>query len=351
MKKTSIFVGALAIISVTALVIACGKDKETKAFQSEETVKESNIDDMSIYLKEFKKKMISTTKGGETLSIDDACWHLEAVLNYTYGNAGYQTSDIQYDTFYYQLNTNNEEVTLSQLNEAFNAISTEVENTYELCNLTNKTILALHTEFVNDAKGPGVVIKTILSTRGLNMDGNSINLWFDSTDYWHELYQDFGGNIYAGGKCGPYVGESPNSGAPLELTRKLNLRIPGLGCPQGPVYYTDIEDGFLGLYGSDFETGFLYDANSPCHYKLYYRNDNPEEPWANNPSRCICPEHMNYYLSKGMELVNHYQPAGKNIISLYYSCDEILGARYGNCFHFMYLQYGIPHCNGGGGDE
>ena len=341
--------GALALAVVVAVVIGCNKEK-TNVYAETETI--SKEDDMSAYLKQFKEKMQSPTKGGETLSMEDARWHLEAVLNYTFGDAGQQTTDIQCDTFHYMLFLEGNEVSLSQLNQAFNAISNDVEKAYSNCNLPDKSIIVIQTLFENDIKSDeGVVVRSVVCTRGFHPS----NMWFDSTDYWNELYNDYGyGYIEAGGKCGPYEGEHPESGAPLELTRKLNLRIPAYGCFQGSGYFTDIEyidlscHSYLQYYPHDH---FVYDENSPCHYKIYYRNEDPHVPWASNPEGCICPEDMNYYLSKGPELINHYCPSGKVVIDAYYKSNVMVGfgSKDDNCFHQLIIRYGVFHCNGTGG--
>ena len=352
MKKARFLVGAIALAVLAAIIVACTKEKEKKAARNcSEMVTVSKEDDMSAYLKQFKEKMQSASKGGETLSLEDARWHLEAVLNYTYGDARYQTTEIQCDTFYYKLPTDGNGVTLARLNEAFITLSKDVENAYADCNLPEKSVLAIQTVFENESKDDDIVVQTILNVRGFV----TIPMWFDSTDYWNEWYHDYGdGYIVAGGKCGPYIGEHPESGAPLELTRKLNLRISGHECFQGSGYFTDTEDIDLSCHGYYYYypyDNFVYDENSPCHYKIYYRNEDPHEPWASNPGGCICPEDMNYYLSKGPELINHYCPSGKVVISAYYKSDLIVGrgSRDGNCFHELTLKYGVFHCNGAGG--
>ena len=343
--------GISAFALAVAIFFACTKEKETKI--SHNNMRKAVVlkeDDMSAYLKQFKEKMQSATRGDESLSLEDAQWHLEAVLNYTYGEAGYQTTEIQCDTFYYELPTDGNEVTLARLNEAFITLSKDVENAYADCNLPEKSILAIQTVFGNESKDDDIVVRTILNIRGFV----TIPMWFDSTDYWNEGYHDYGdGYIEAGGKCGPYVGEHPESGAPFELTRKLNLRIPDYGCFQGSGYFTDIEHIVLSRHEHYYYPydNFVYDENSPCHYKIYYRNEDPHEPWASNPGGCICPEDMNYYLSKGPELINHYCPLGKDVISAYYQSDVMVGfgSRDGNCFHELVLEYGTFHCNGAGG--
>lgn len=338
MKKTKIILGLLTLIISATIIFACNKEKEEKTI--------SKKDSTSAYLREFLKKMQSASKGNEVLSFDDARWHLEAVLNYSFGDAGYQTTDVMRDTFYNKLQANSNGVDIAQLNDAFNSISDSINTSFGFCDLQNKSILAVSIVFENDTKDSGLVVRTILNTRGFS----TVNMWFDSTDYWNECYEELFGFVSSGGKCGPYEGDCPDSGAPKELTKKLNLRIPTLGYGNGVVFYTDLEDGYLSVYDIDYDQDFLYDPNSPCHYKLYYRNESPSEPWANNPSRCIHPDDMNYYLSKGLELINHNQPFGKICVDVFYESANIVGLKEDNCFHRMYLQYGIPHFNTGDDD-
>ena len=342
MKKAKILIGAFALALAAATIFACSKEKAENKNHAEETILKE--DDMSAYLEQFKKKMQSAEKGGETLSMEEARWHLEAVLNYTYGDAGHQTTDIQCDTFYYRLQANGEEVTLSQLNNAFNALSHDVDVAYGNCDLPEKSVLAIQTLFEEGNGSDDVVVRSILNTGGYR----PLNMWFDSTDYWGEEYYDYGdGYISASGKCGPYFGECPNSGAPLELTKKLNLRRPDYGCAHGGGYFTDCECILVciysnSLYSLNIDEEFLYDENSPTQYKLYYRN-------GNSTSACISPDDMNYYLSKGPELIEHYQPEEKVNISAYYQSNEILCAKENNCYHELIILYGAFHCDPNGG--
>lgn len=169
MKKFRILMGALALTLVAAIIFACTKEKETKAaYNNSDRVAVSKEDDMSAYLKQFKEKMQSASKDDETLSLEDARWHLEAVLNYTYGNAGNQTTDIQCDTFYYKLHIVSDEVTLAQLNEAFNALSINVEKVFADCDLPDKSILAIQTRFEDEHKNGDINVRVIMDTRALS---------------------------------------------------------------------------------------------------------------------------------------------------------------------------------------
>lgn len=346
MKYKSYIISAILLAATTAAIfVGCKKEKENKVAQNgNEEIVVSKEDDMSAYLRQFKKKMQSAAKGDETLSMEDARWHLEAVLNYTYGDAGHQTSDIQCDTLFFELPTNGDEITLAQLNEAFVSLSDDVESAFAKCSLPDKSILSIQTTFDNNSKANSVLAKTILTTRGLP----AVKTHFDETDYWNEWYC----NGISYGKCGPYSGECPNSGAPHELTKMLNFIMPICNCSSGNGYYTDVEELVISYYNHynyyGYSDNFIYDENSPCHYKIYYRNEDPSQPWASNPGGCICPEDMNYYLSKGPELIEHFVPDGRCFISAKYQSNYIVGikGRADNHFHELIIKFGILHCAG-----
>lgn len=342
MKNNRILKGVFALAVIASVIIACAKEKEMKVAQNNsEIVVVSKEDNMCVYLNQFKEKMQSAEKGDETLSMDDARWHLEAVLNYTYDDAGQQISDIQCDTFCYKMHTSSDKVSLAQLNEAFNAISTNVEKAYKDCTLPNKSILFIETFFENDSKDGDIVVRSIVSTRGFS----SLKIWFDSTDYWSEYYSEE--NHYGNGKCGPYAGQCLDSGAPHELTMLANYRIPQYGCEEGyRLFFTDIE-GPWEIHVGDDESFFL-DENSPCGYKMYVNPLDPDDPY-HNPSHCIPPEDMNYYLSKFLEIAEHYQPSGKVLIRSFYYYDVLTDIP-GSIEFGISLKYGTTHCEPYGPD-
>lgn len=340
MKKFRILMGAFVLAMVAIVIIACTKEKETMVAQSsDEMVTISKEDDMSAYLKQFKEKMQSASKGDESLSLEDARWHLEALLNYTYGDAGHLTSDIQCDTFYYELSVDESKVSLVRLNEVFEALSKDVEIAYADCNLPEKSVLAIQTKFENESKDGSVVVRSVLSVRGYTP---SALMWFDSTDYWSEYYYDDGhGNVEGDGKCGPYAGQCMNSGAPKELGILSNLRIPQFGCGSGyRMYVLNPEDIWL---NAQENIDFMYDENSPCGYKIYWNCSLPWSP-SHNPSHCIPPDDMNYYLSKFTEIMNHYTPNGKRPIGATYIYDVFNGGDCEDILFWLDIRYGSIHC-------
>lgn len=312
MDNTKRLIATLMLAALLTVFYSCNKENNTKNKAELMMIKS---DDLNYYLLQFKAKMQSLSKNNEALELEDALWHLEAMLNYTYGDADYQTSDIQCDTITSNLNITNNTITMAQLNETFNTICGKIEKTYNDCLLPEKSVLAIKT-IVQDNNNSYNTIKSVLIVRGLTIP----YLWFDSTDYWDEYYYEDVGYVSGGGKCGPYSGQCLDSGAPNELTKKANLRIPQYGCPDGfQVYFTDIED--ICVFPTDCDP-FLYDENSPCHCKLYINPQDPNNPY-HNPSHCIPPEDLNYYISKFVELMNYYKPSGKVAISAKYIYDTI----------------------------
>ena len=349
MKSKSILIATLLVMVATAVaVVSCKKDTQNATSnpknQSAQAFDPSHITDMNAYLKDFKKKMQLETKGNETLSMENARWHLESVLNYTYGDAGHQTSDIQCDTFYYTLLAEHDGITLSQLNDAFNFLSLDVESAYHDCDLPDKSVLAIQTMFENGCEDHNILVKSVLSIRGL-FEPNY--MWFDSTDYWNEYYRKHdNGTEIGGGKCGPYVGECMNSGAPKELTKKANLHILPISCCEGYRTYV-LNPVYAQIIPEDPEImDYMMDLNSPSGYKLFVQHTD---------DGCIPPYEMNYYLGKSQEIIQHFKPIGKEPICCEYFWAEWLGTDIGNrvldSFHGMWITYAEIHCEYVGFDQ
>lgn len=332
MKNLKYIMATLMVALIVAVVcVACNKDKETaKPIDSAPTIEQ---DGMNAYLKDFKERMQSGEKANETLNLEDAIWHLEAVLNYSYANAENQITDIKCDTFIYTIQTSGEEMNLSQINDAFNDLSEDIEIAFNKSNLPNKNILSIRTEFEDIAKTNAISVKSIVTTSGIS----TIGLWFGETDYWCEGYEY--------GKCGTYSGDCIGSDATIELSKKLNMRLPTydhISISRGG-YFTDIERFVIGEADSDFpEDDFLIDEESPCHYKIYYNSNSFTDPYS-NMTGCIPPRDMNYYLSKGPEIIAHYQPEGKVIISAQYLFGYYVSLPPRPTFHQLVIDYGVFH--------
>lgn len=145
-KKLKLATAAVALFMVTAIVVtfeACRKDTR---FQNQPTVmKESaivhpdKIDDMNTYLKDFIVNMQSS-KNDDVLSIAEAEWHLTNIANYEYANVVSDYSDIRFDTIYSKVRIENNQITLSSLNDAYEIVAKQIRELYESLNLDDKNI-------------------------------------------------------------------------------------------------------------------------------------------------------------------------------------------------------------------
>lgn len=331
MKKARIVMGAMALTIAAAMIIACTKEKENRVAQDNgELTTVSKEDDMSAYLKHFKEKMQSAEKGNETLSLEDARWHLEAVLNYSYGDAGHLTSDIQCDTFQSKLPTDEGFVTLSDLGQVFNLISQKVEQTIAECTLPEKSLLSIQTNILSERENGYTTLQSLIKIRGLSP--YPVHGYVDSTDYWYE--DDYSG------KCGPYVGTCLGKGAVQVIKEKIVLNKPITACNGGTLYYTDFQNIPIG----ENMAWNLFDINSPHGYRV---------PCIICPSNeapvCFSPEDMNYYIKEGLKLSNELCPFGKVL----YDMDNIymygVPIGYHLAYHEYTFEYARPYCDGAGG--
>lgn len=85
--------------------------------------------------------------------------------------------------------------------------------------------------------------------------------------------------------------------------------------------------------------------------RMLNNSNDPYDP-SHNPSHCIPPEDMNYYLSKFLEIEEHYKPSGKVIIEACYYYD-VLTSIPGSIEFGLELLYAVVYCEptGQGADQ
>lgn len=327
MKVIKSLLMSLLIMTFVFLFVKCEKDSQSSVSSVMTSI--SKEDNMSKYLKQFKKTMQLASKDSQTLTLDDARWHLEAVLNYTYGDAGYETSIISRDTIDCTMLISNGEVSLHQLNKTFETLCKDVDKVSKDCNLLMKSVLAIQTNFTNTSKDGNVHIQTIVTMRGYSSSLTPI--MFGETDYWWS-YNTMG-------KCGPYVGECIGRGAITELTSRATMLLPHYSCGDGyRTYFVDYEYEHVDPIQNE-----LYDENSPCGNMLYM------QPGS---IACLSPDEMNYYLSKSMYIVDLFKPEGKVPIWLQYGSGLMTSVDNRSLVvHYLDLIYASLHCEYVGVDQ
>ncbi|MDR0970642.1 MAG: hypothetical protein LBM67_08925, partial [Lentimicrobiaceae bacterium] len=264
---------------------------------------------------------------GETLETEEAMWHLTALLNFDYGDAGHEFSEFVNDTSYIVISKTDDGVSYEELNNAYTDLQEFVETAYETSDLDNKHVYVVVAKAVSE-DDENMTIETV-STLGSERGGSAI-MRFGPTDYWWESNS---------GKCGPYLGQYPDRGAPTQLTSKLNLNLGVLMCENGSIYFTDFQE--IWMHGSDLE--HLEDPDSPCGFRIFYN-----ETYSQTGPICLDPDALNYYLRSYADLGNLHKPTGKHTVKFTVYWDVIISYSYPS-LHTIIVEYAKANCGGGGG--
>lgn len=312
----------ISLLALLVIVIpSCQKEMATVEQTTEESFSKK-IENMDQYLTDFKAKMSNPLKSGEMLNLEDARWHLSALLNFSYADAKTHYEFFSVDTFYTTVPLSNQLVSINDLNDAFTVLSDFVISAYYAIESEDKTIIIAEVG-IESTDNPETEVWVVL-TMGYNPP--YLGPAFGETDWW---YWGFGGHYGTGpGKCGEYEGEGVGSDASVELTNKAMMSIP---IPSGRVYYTDQITFYI--HPEDYSVS---PEDHPFgRHSLLFMEFPPVEPW------CLCPDEMNYYLNNiKFILMPDLRPAGKDIIKYFVESDWLHEIVY---VHFAHFTFGIPH--------
>ncbi len=148
-SKLTLAILAMVVATLVSVVVVSCKKEGNATLPVQNPVKERftppQVDDMNAYLKDFKQKMQSATKGDdEVLSLEEAAWHLSSVANYDFGKVNIGFNDFIIDTLYEQINIVENRVFMSELNLTYDKISTNINKYLHNLYLSNK-----HVHFVD----------------------------------------------------------------------------------------------------------------------------------------------------------------------------------------------------------
>ena len=293
MKKFSILSIFVMVAAIAVAVVSCKKDTPNAMLNNQpqafKTFYPEGVDDMNAYLKEFKQKMQTVTRDNEeTLSLEEAAWHLSSVANYDFANVNVEFTDIVYDTLYYQVNVTNGQVALNDLNALYTSVANDIDAFYQSLNLENK-----HLRFIGaSVSNSGEVIVTLITSY----------IWLDHT--WH--FQD---GLIAAIACDTLFSEDSvyvwNALGASELERVINLLegreyvMPNSGFIGRAyyVYYTNVPFDFrynIDPYGSPFVN------NSRIYAKDGDSYANPVITWE---EMCYC---LDSYIGLPFEYINEH---------------------------------------------
>lgn len=204
----------LAITTTAMAVVSCKKDNQNTLNQKGYTIQQAadyrQIEDISSYLKDFKKKM-AESKGNEAYNLDDAAWHLASLANSEFCEVNVEYNDVQFDTIEMQVNILDGIVLLGDLNTAYEQMCTEIQQFKEGFTHNNQNLYYINVSISNDGTAK-IALMTSFNT-------NSKYQW-DHTWYYGSEYDAI---------CAFYQYFSVdsifqwNTTAANELTRFLNL--------------------------------------------------------------------------------------------------------------------------------
>ena len=169
MKKLNLY----AIVTLAIVILAfqsCKKDDELTRIDNTNTEAKTfnpyGIENMDEYLLGFMKKIKTATRDGESMTIEDAEWHLSACLNFQYCNANVERTCIEYDTITTVIDIENGNISLSAINNSLQEISAELISIYNHSSLDNKNILFVKPEILNENMRNGNTVRTIVAMSG-----------------------------------------------------------------------------------------------------------------------------------------------------------------------------------------
>lgn len=216
MKKSTLFFAILLVVAtVSVAVVSCKKETQRATLNPTETLQAFNpleIEDMNAYLKDFKQKMQSATKGDdEALSLEDAAWHLSSLANFEFANANVEWDDIRFDTLYSQVNITNGTILLRDLAEAYQSVSLSIDKLNHSLTLDNK-----HFRFINTTVSEnGIISISLITTYNIEAKNLEDHCWYYD-DIW--MAQD---------SCLKYIDYEPTYPASTigmeKLQKALNL--------------------------------------------------------------------------------------------------------------------------------
>ena len=185
---------------ITVMLIAfqaCKKDEMTNPnratvsnYSKTETARfnPNKIENMDEYLTGFMKNLKTTTRNAETMSVEDAQWHISACLNFQFCNANVNRTIVEYDTVYTSIMVNDGYVSMNEINNSLQAISENVREVYNNSTLENKNILFIQPVVLDEVTRSGATVRTIVATSNrlevMNyyFDNDSIPLSFFTED-------------------------------------------------------------------------------------------------------------------------------------------------------------------------
>ena len=130
MKKRRFIIATLIVVVATVVAfVSCKKENQDASLNNPQPVKTftaPQIDDMNAYLKDFRQRM-QTSKDGETLTLEEAAWHLSCLANVDFCRVNVEYDNFQFDTINMQVHVTNGAMLMSDLCTAYEQMCTQIQ--------------------------------------------------------------------------------------------------------------------------------------------------------------------------------------------------------------------------------
>lgn len=318
-------------ILVTFVFLSCRKD-DTSVKQSPDGVSQSQLDySKSVVAKinAFRDKMNSPLKTEEMMTLDDAIWNIEALVNADIAEQGQPTSDqIIFESNHAFTLDENGMISDDQVQQILEDVIDEINSQEAQIETEEKYVKFIDIDLSNDENNNEVIV----ATTGFSLNFILGTYWpFDADDdwIWGTPGEEYGAP--PAGKCdGTMVGVSDGSN---ELEWRLNHPI---SLPPG-TSYTDIQ--VVEVYPDFVEQLFA---------ERIYNGGNFYD--------CLDDQELTTLLISAHQIYNNYndndpyieldegaRPVGKNFISTEI-IDDFTLTDHGTLYvHAHEIRYGIPY--------
>ena len=311
--------------------VSCKKETEKTLNQKDYTIQQTTdvrqIEDISSYLKDFKKKM-TEGKLSEAYNLDDAAWHLASLANLDFCKVNVDYDNVLFDTIEMQVNVTDGVVLLSDLNTAYEQMSKEIQQFKNGFSHNNQNLYFITVSIGNDGNA-----KIALMT---SFNSSSKFLW-DHTWY-------YGDDYLAACACDEFFSDwyySWDVTAPSELQRALNL----------VMHYENDTSSYQGMICYIPTRNHTFDYTNTCDsYQSYFFDNSRVFAYRDQHSSfthylelgeemCYC---LDSYLGLGFDFINDNLYADERPVSWTVTSKTINpdNGRFWYHIHQLHVEYG-----------
>lgn len=130
MKKKLIYAILAMVVTTAVVMVSCKKENQNvKTDNSSSVVSHfdpSHITDMNAYMKDFKQRM-KASKDDETLSLEEAAWHLSCLANIDFCRINVEYNDFLFDTIGMQVNVTDGAMLMTDFCRAYEQMCLEIQ--------------------------------------------------------------------------------------------------------------------------------------------------------------------------------------------------------------------------------